>query len=47
MGEELALARSMITALEQSNAALRQSLEDALRELTEAQQRLVRGIALQ
>jgi cysteine-rich repeat protein len=46
MGEELALARSTIAELEQRNTTLQQSLEDALRELTEAQQRLVRGIAL-
>jgi cysteine-rich repeat protein len=46
-GEELALARSTITELEQRNAALLQSLEDALRELTETQRRLARGVALQ
>jgi cysteine-rich repeat protein len=46
MGEELAAARRTIAELEQRNSALHQSLEGALRALTEAQQRLVRGITL-
>lgn len=46
MGEELAVAQRTIAELEQRNGALQQSLENALRELTEAQQRLLRGIAL-
>lgn len=46
MGEELAVAQRTIAELEQRNAVLQQSLENARLELTEAQQRLLRGIAL-
>ena len=47
MVEELTQARSTIAALEQSNAELRQSLEDQLQQIEAMEQRLRRGIALQ